>query len=133
MLSLRIGIPVPDHRAGNPSVSPWRTRAYGQPGRRDRTGQEGLGSSRSRQKAAPASGLGVGYVLGGGAEYAISDRVSLKGEALYYNLGRMSVTANDNGSTHSTGGGSGPATATPYTASVDRGGVLISAGLNFKF
>lgn len=66
----------------------------------------------------------VGWTIGGGFEYAFDDRWSIKGEYLYYNLGRMSVTFADS--------------RTPtlglytFTASADYVGQIVRIGANFK-
>jgi outer membrane immunogenic protein len=36
-----------------------------------------------------------GWVVGGGIEYAVTDNISLKGEYLYYDLGKRTVRASD--------------------------------------
>jgi len=43
---------------------------------------DGLGSSDEQSESA------VGFVVGGGAEYAVSDELSLRAEALYYDFGK---------------------------------------------
>jgi outer membrane immunogenic protein len=90
-------------------------------------------TSGSDSKAAALSGNGfnmpVGYVAGAGAEYAVNDNMTLKGQALYYNLGSTSITATDRGSTDN----GVKTTAAPYTASFAQNGVIVETGVNFKF
>jgi opacity protein-like surface antigen len=44
-----------------------------------------------------SSGLSVGYTLGGGVEYKLSEGISIKGEYLFVDLGSRSVTTTDVG------------------------------------
>ncbi len=77
--------------------------------------------------AASKSNTRVGWTIGAGAEYAITNNVTLKGEYLYYNLG----------STNEAGVATGAAlTAFPtsYLASkVTYEGSIFRAGVNYKF
>ncbi|MDR3472443.1 MAG: outer membrane beta-barrel protein [Devosia sp.] len=75
------------------------------------------------------SGLPVGFVAGIGGEYAATDHISLKAEALYYRLGGTSATATGSG-TDSSNNSVG---ASPYTATYNPSGVLVSSGIDFKF
>jgi outer membrane immunogenic protein len=64
----------------------------------------------------------VGWTAGGGVEFAVAEHITLKAEALYFDLGKQSATATDptfNGSS--------------YTVSHDVNGVIARAGLNYKF
>ncbi len=72
----------------------------------------------------------AGFVIGGGAEYAFTDRMSLKLEGLYYDVG--SITAKAEGSGYSQGG-STPQTTQPYSVTTDLSGWLIRAGVNIGF
>ncbi len=69
----------------------------------------------------------VGWTLGAGAEYAITNNITLKGEYLYYNLGSSnSVTA------------ANPIANTAWplayaTAKVTFDGSIFRAGINYKF
>ncbi|MCJ2128191.1 outer membrane protein [Methylobacterium sp. E-045] len=76
--------------------------------------------------AASRSSMQVGYVAGGGIEYAITDRLSAKIEGLYGDLGRSSVTARytGNGSTEPTD---------IYTVRESNRFGLVRAGLNYRF
>jgi outer membrane immunogenic protein len=74
----------------------------------------------------------TGWAAGGGIEYAIpnfnllgSSAVTIKGEALYYDLGRRTVAVNNTG----VGGGAGPG----YFSRFETSGIVARAGLNFKF
>ena len=77
----------------------------------------------------------TGYTLGGGVEYALptsfsvfnSNAVTLKAEALYYDLGRSNVTIADTGAAPAATRGQS------YNSRFDNSGVLVRAGLNFKF
>lgn len=65
----------------------------------------------------------TGYVAGGGFEYAFSQRLSAKIEALYYDLGQRTVLGPDVfGATTAAVGGR-----------VETSGVLARAGLNYRF
>ena len=74
------------------------------------------------------SGTSFGYVAGIGGEYAATDHVTFKAQALYYDLGSISATATGSGFDHTTAVG-----ASPYTATDHPTGVLVSTGVNFKF
>lgn len=68
----------------------------------------------------------VGYVAGGGIEYAFTDRLSAKIEGLYADLGSSSVTARYTGT-----GGTGPTDT--YTVREPNRFGLVRAGLNYRF
>ena len=70
-----------------------------------------------------SSGLSVGYAIGGGLEYKLSEGVSLKGEYLYVDLGSRSVTTVDTGVS-----GVGPAT---FKARSEFDANLFRVGINF--
>lgn len=66
----------------------------------------------------------IGWTIGGGFEYALDDRWSIKAEYLYYDLGHMSVTFVD---PHS------PIfNLFSFTASADYAGHIARIGANFK-
>ena len=44
---------------------------------------------------APQEETKVGWTLGGGAEYAITDCVTIKAEALYFDLGSIALNASN--------------------------------------
>lgn len=71
----------------------------------------------------------VGYAVGGGAEYALSDTMSVKLEGLYYDLGKVSARIEGSGETD----GGDPLTAAPFEASMQADGVIARVGLNYKF
>lgn len=79
------------------------------------------GSCRDVCAAGLASQWLLGWTVGGGFEYAIGDRWSLKGEYLYYDLGRMTATFAD---PH----------LSPYafSASADYAGHIARVGVNLK-
>jgi outer membrane immunogenic protein len=69
----------------------------------------------------------LGWTIGGGGEYAITNNVTLRGEYLYYNLGNASNTTVANGAA---------AALFPNTYAVTRTqveGSLLRAGINYKF
>lgn len=70
-----------------------------------------------------------GFTLGGGAEYAVNDKLSVKFEALYYNLGSIDVTATGSGTGSSSDPGS--LTATPYSGTIQLQGTVARVGLTF--
>jgi outer membrane immunogenic protein len=65
---------------------------------------------------------GVGYVVGAGLEYALTNNWTMKAEYLYYDLGKRSYV-----------GVSTPATAFTVNYSVRNSGNIIRAGVNYKF
>lgn len=79
------------------------------------------------------NGMETGYAAGGGVEYALptnfnlfgSSAVTLKAEALYYDLGRRTI----NVALVPGSGGAG----TGYNSRFDTSGVIARAGVNFKF
>ena len=84
----------------------------------------GFTGSRSRMETGYTAGAGVEYALPTNFSLFNSSAVTLKAEALYYDLGRSTYVAN----------GVIPATAgTSYTVRSDNSGVLARVGLNFKF
>jgi outer membrane immunogenic protein len=77
--------------------------------------------------AGSRSDIRVGYAVGGGLEYAITQNVSIKGEYLYVDLGRESVTGRYTGTEFITSPGDTFAVRDKASFSVAR------AGLNWKF
>ena len=71
----------------------------------------------------------TGFTIGGGAEYAVNNKLSLKFEALYYNLGSIDVSATGSG----VGFGGSPASlpTTPYSGHMDLQGTIARVGLTF--
>lgn len=70
----------------------------------------------------------MGFMVGAGAEYALTDNLAIKAEALYYDLGDADVTANGEGTYQSV-----PQDVSPYTAKVDLSGVIVRAGVQLRF
>ncbi|KAB1078949.1 outer membrane beta-barrel protein [Methylobacterium soli] len=68
--------------------------------------------------------LRIGYVAGGGVEYAISPHLSAKGEILYYDLGDASVISRD---------ASGRFPRLAVGSRAEMSGVLGRVGLNYRF
>ncbi len=68
-----------------------------------------------------------GWTIGGGVEYALTNNWTLKGEYLYYDLGKDNVA---------TAGNAAALAALPgvaYTNRVETTGHIVRAGLNYKF
>lgn len=84
---------------------------------------------KSASAAGSTSTTAIGYVAGGGVELAASDNVTLRAEALYYNLGQQSVTSTGNGLNID----SEPVGFSPYATTTTPQGVIIDTGVNFKF
>lgn len=93
------------------------------------------GGTNVVQFAGRRNSTDTGYAVGGGVEFAMptsfslfgSNAVTLKAEALYYDLGTSSVVVADTGLAPATTRGQS------YTARFDNSGVLARAGINFKF
>lgn len=66
----------------------------------------------------------VGWTVGGGIEYALLDNLTIRGEYLYYDLGRTTVTAAPTAI--------GPA-GTANTARFENDGHIARVGLNYRF
>jgi outer membrane immunogenic protein len=71
----------------------------------------------------------VGFALGAGAEYALTDNISLKAEYLYYNLGKQTTSANGNVNVRSTAALNG----IDYVSRTKTEGSIVRAGANYKF
>lgn len=71
----------------------------------------------------------VGYALGGGAEYAITNNLTFKVEGLYYDLGKQTVNATGNAAVRSVAALNG----IDYASSARTSGTLVRAGVNYKF
>jgi outer membrane immunogenic protein len=69
----------------------------------------------------------VGWTIGAGAEYAITNNITIKGEYLYYNLGSTSFTSSPTGTFATLF--PGVVATTKYTFD----GNIIRAGVNYKF
>ena len=85
-----------------------------------------------------ANNLLVGYSAGGGLEWMFMPNWSLKGEALYYNLGNMNVRTTSvapssmGPSTYATNGFASTAVISSNT-SVNYQGIVARAGVNYHF
>lgn len=75
-----------------------------------------------------ASDWQLGFIVGAGAEYAVTDQVSLKLEGLYYDLG--STTAEAGGAGTYLGN---PLDVAPYDATLGLSGVIVRGGINLRF
>ena len=69
----------------------------------------------------------IGWTLGGGGEYAITNNVTLRGEYLYYNLGTQNNTTTPNAIAAANFPNVYATTSTQFQGS------LIRAGVNYKF
>jgi len=66
----------------------------------------------------------LGYALGAGMEYAVTNNISLKAEYLYYNLGGRNVAVDQRNFTLTTGS---------YISRFSNDGHIARAGLNYRF
>lgn len=64
----------------------------------------------------------MGWTLGAGAEYAITNNLTVKGEYLYYNLGKKTIAVNPTN-----------AVGANFGAKFKNDGHIVRAGLNWKF
>jgi outer membrane immunogenic protein len=71
----------------------------------------------------------AGWVVGGGLEYAVTNNLTIKGEYLYYDLGRTSVSALGNAAVRSVAALNG----IDYVARTENRGSIVRAGANYKF
>jgi outer membrane immunogenic protein len=71
----------------------------------------------------------AGWTLGGGGEFALSNKMSFKVEGLYYDLGEVETSALGNATVRSISALDG----IDYVTSTDVTGATVRAGLNFKF
>jgi outer membrane immunogenic protein len=69
----------------------------------------------------------VGWTLGAGVEYAITNNITIKGEYLYYNLGSRTITTTENALALAAFPG------TFATARLTFDGSIVRAGVNYKF
>lgn len=74
-------------------------------------------------------GVKVGWTVGGGVEYSVSENISLKGEVLYYNLGDTSVTAKGNAAVR----GVAALNGVDYAYKTDIKGTTSRIGLIYRF
>jgi outer membrane immunogenic protein len=72
------------------------------------------------------SATNIGWTVGGGVEYALTDDLSARVEGLYYDLGSVTVIGNEI-----------PPTFTPFpfqhNKTFDANGTIVRVGLNYKF
>lgn len=80
-----------------------------------------VGAPGAGQLAGSVDDTKVGWTAGGGVQFALTDHVDLSGEALYYDLGRVSVTASD------------PTNVGQNHARQALTGVIGRAGINWRF
>jgi outer membrane immunogenic protein len=71
----------------------------------------------------------LGYTVGAGVEYALTNNWTLKGEYLYYDLGKNNVAATGNGAVRSVAALNG----VDYLSRVETKGHIVRAGVNYKF
>jgi outer membrane immunogenic protein len=77
--------------------------------------------------AGSPSSTRVGWTIGGGVEYAVTNNITIKGEYLYADLGSDSITTNPNGAAAVLLPGAFATAKFDYNASIFR------AGVNYKF
>jgi outer membrane immunogenic protein len=70
-----------------------------------------------------------GWTVGAGAEYALTSNWTIKGEYLYYDLGRSTVSAFGNGAVRANAALNG----IDYVGRTQNRGSIVRAGLNYKF
>jgi outer membrane immunogenic protein len=75
------------------------------------------------------SDMKFGWTLGAGMEYALSNNWSIKGEYLYYDLGKTTVSALGNGAVR----GVAALNGVDYVSSTRNRGSIVRAGLNYRF
>jgi outer membrane immunogenic protein len=71
----------------------------------------------------------VGYAIGAGAEFAITDNLTVKAEYLYYDLGKTTVNALGNAAVR----GLAPLNGIDYVSRTENTGSLVRGGVNYKF
>ncbi|MFD1704306.1 outer membrane protein [Methylopila henanensis] len=67
----------------------------------------------------------VGYAVGGGVEYAVTDNISVKGEYLYYDLGDTTLNVNRTPAA--------PLGQSGYKSKFENDGHIARVGVNYKF
>lgn len=81
--------------------------------------------------------LRAGFALGGGVEHALTDDVTLRLDATYFDLGTAKVTARGSSMTTNTGLSppltAGAGTPQAYTAAKRIDGLVTSIGINFRY
>jgi outer membrane immunogenic protein len=86
-----------------------------------------ISSASGSLGAANSSGLVTGWVLGGGAEWALNRNWTVRGEYLYLDFGKVTANAQSNNIAAPTTFDNALATSTDLSAHIVRG------GLNYKF
>jgi outer membrane immunogenic protein len=76
-----------------------------------------------------SSSVRTGYAVGAGLEYAVTNNITLKGEYLYYDLGKTTTSALGNGVVR----GIGALNGIDYISQVREAGSIVRAGANYKF
>ncbi|GLK57066.1 outer membrane immunogenic protein [Methylopila capsulata] len=71
------------------------------------------------------SGVEVGYAVGGGVEYAVTDNITVKGEYLYYDLGDTKLNVNRTALA--------PVGQSGYRSKFENDGHIARLGVNYKF
>jgi outer membrane immunogenic protein len=71
----------------------------------------------------------IGWTLGAGAEFAVNESVSVKGEYLYYSLGSINTTATGNATVR----GIAALNGIDYASRTRTQGSAVRVGVNFKF
>ena len=89
------------------------------------TGSSAWSGSRTKTR--------LGWTAGAGVEHAFNDHVTLKLDALYYNLGSVKTTATGSSTYSDSGYFNGGNTTQSYTVKHKVDGVIARVGLNFKF
>jgi opacity protein-like surface antigen len=82
----------------------------------------------------------IGYALGVGANYAVTDHIFVKSEAIYYDLGTESLNVNGTGTAYGFAysgggvtGGTVPVGVSSYTVTHRFNGVIANVGVGYKF
>jgi opacity protein-like surface antigen len=92
-----------------------------------------LGKGVHSQWSGSRSEVRPGFVVGGGAEYAFDKHLSIKAEALYFNLGTETASAQGSGSFTFLGVPVAPVTVQPYTVKMLMSGFVFRVGANWRF
>jgi outer membrane immunogenic protein len=75
------------------------------------------------------SDMKFGWTLGAGIEYALTNNLTVKGEYLYYDLGKSTVSALGNPAVR----GVAALNGIDYVSRTENRGSIVRAGLNYKF
>ena len=79
--------------------------------------------------AGSKSDIKAGFAVGGGAEYAFTNNLTVKAEYLYYDLGKRTTNAIGNANVRAVAALNG----IDYTSRTKTNGSLVRVGLNYKF